>query len=235
VSDIAINEPTSKRRNGPLLTDRLCETRVAKRVKYYDRKCRGLYVSITPAGVATFSCNFTNAAGRPTSSTIGIHHPELFKVADARAKVSALKAKGGSAISEILCQQKSEANRRGVTVQRDELNATYGTVDIPARRVKKRRVINQPLSDLALEILTESMGNHDFAFAGRFGDAPLARQAMSGALKGTKHRNGKVKTPGICELLGIAPFTLHDLRRTAATMCGNLGLSESAISQCLDH
>jgi integrase len=398
VSDITINEPTAKRRNGTLLTDRLCETRVAKRIKYYDRKCRGLYVSITPAGVATFSCNFTNAAGRPTSSTIGTYHQEIFKVADARAKVSALKAKGGPAISEILCQQKSEANRRGVTVdqviaervewmktkvlkrdgemrprietwgsveshlrrfisprlgkriasevtngdiaqlsddivagefgkpstanarhmrraasamftwaagpsrgyvtaspcihldkldeeyprdrvltereigtlwhglerkdlpwdrttrlaikfalvtmlrsgellgiQRDELNPNYGTVDIPARRVKKRRVINQPLSDLALEILTESMGNHDFAFTGRFGDAPLARQAMSGALKGTRHRNGKVKSPGICALLGIKPFTPHDLRRTAATMCGNLGLSESAISQCLDH
>jgi Phage integrase family/Acyl-CoA dehydrogenase, middle domain/Acyl-CoA dehydrogenase, N-terminal domain len=120
-------------------------------------------------------------------------------------------------------------------IQRDELNPNNGTVDIPARRVKKRRVINQPLSDLALEILTESMGNHSFAFVGRFGNAPLARQAMSGALKGTKHRNGKVKTPGICELLGLKPFTPHDLRRTAATMCGNLGLSESAISQCLDH
>jgi hypothetical protein len=34
---------------------------------------------------------------------------------------------------------------------------------------------------------------------------------------------------------GLAPFTSHDLRRTAATMCGNLELSESAISQCLDH
>src|SRR6202453_5309628 len=71
-------------------------------------------------------------------------------------------------------------------IQRDELNPNYGTVDIPARRVKKRRVINQPLSDLALEILTESMGNHDFGFTGRFGDAPLARQAMSGALKGQR-------------------------------------------------
>jgi hypothetical protein len=66
-------------------------------------------------------------------------------------------------------------------------------------------------------------------------DAPLARQAMSRALKGTKHRNGRIKTPDICTLLGLAPFTPHDLRRTAATMCGNLGLSESAISQCLDH
>ena len=114
---ITINEPAAKReRKGTLLTDHLCRTRVAKRVKYYDRRCRGLYVSITPAGIATFSCNFTNAAGRPTSSKIGIHHPETFKVANARAKVSALKAKGGAAINEILAEQRSEANRCGVTV-----------------------------------------------------------------------------------------------------------------------
>jgi integrase len=114
-------------------------------------------------------------------------------------------------------------------IHRDELNAENGTVDIPARRVKKRRVINQPLSDLALEIINEAMGNYEFAFIGRFGDAPLARSAMANALRGNK------KTKGICELLGLAPFTPHDLRRTAATMCGELGLSESSIALCLDH
>jgi integrase len=123
-------------------------------------------------------------------------------------------------------------------IHRDEMNATEGTVDIPAGRVKKRRIINQPLSDLALEIMTEAMGNYEYAFTGRFGNAPLSRQVMSGALKGTKMtRNGKrvTRTPGICELLGLAPFTPHDLRRTAATMCGELGLSEAGISLCLDH
>jgi integrase len=61
---------------------------------------------------------------------------------------------------------------------------------------------------------------------------------MSGALTGTKvTKNGKriTRTPGICELLGLAPFTAHDLRRTAATMCGQLGLSGAGISLCLDH
>ncbi len=114
-------------------------------------------------------------------------------------------------------------------IHRDELNTENGTVDIPAKRVKRRRVINQPMSDLALEIITESMGNYDHGFVGRFGDAPLARSAMANALRGNK------KTKGICELLGIAPFTPHDLRRTAATMCGELGLSEAGISLCLDH
>jgi integrase len=123
-------------------------------------------------------------------------------------------------------------------IHRDELNTENSTVDIPARRVKRRRVISQPLSDLALEIIKESMGNYEYAFAGRFGDAPLSRQAMSGALTGAKvTKSGKrvTRTPGICELLGLAPFTPHDLRRTAATMCGELGLSEAGISLCLDH
>jgi integrase len=123
-------------------------------------------------------------------------------------------------------------------IHRDELNTQNGTVDISARRVKKRRVIEQPLSDLALEIIKEAMGNYEYAFTGRFGDAPLSRQAMSGALTGAKvTKSGKqvMRTPGICELLRLAPFTPHDLRRTAATMCGELGLSEAGISLCLDH
>ena len=116
-------------------------------------------------------------------------------------------------------------------IHRDELNVDNGTpsVDIPARRVKKRRVINQPLSDLALEIIKEAIGNYEYAFKGRFSDAPLARNAMASALRGTP------KTKGICALLGLARFTPHDLRRTAATMCGELGLPEADISLCLDH
>jgi hypothetical protein len=53
---------------------------------------------------------------------------------------------------------------------------------------------------------------------------------MANALRGKKG-----KTIGICELLGLEKFTPHDLRRTAATMCGELGLSEAGISLCLDH
>ncbi len=67
---------TTRARNGStILTDRMCEKRVAKRVKIYDRKCPGLYVSITTAGVATFSFKFTDPAtgkqrtGRLASTT----------------------------------------------------------------------------------------------------------------------------------------------------------------------
>jgi integrase len=393
MADTLATEPANKRpHNGSvILTDRMCERRVDKRIKMYDRKASGLYVSIIPRGTATFNFRFSSG-GKQRTAWLGHYNPETFTVEHARSRVYALKGMGGSVVAETLRQQKAQAAKWGRTVDeiieeriewmktpvrkadgeerprieswenvarqlrnfisprlgkklatevtkhdiatlsadivagqfgkpsvsnarhvrraasalfnwaaeagrdyvtaspcinlpkldeehprdrvlsedeirtlwhgldrsdlpwdrttrlalkfalvtmlrsgellpihRDELNTGNGTVDIPARRVKKRRVINQPLSDLALEIITVAMGNYAFAFAGRFGDAPLSRQAMSGALKGTK------KTPGICELLGLAPFTPHDLRRTAATMCGELGLPESGISLCLDH
>ena len=36
-------------------------------------------------------------------------------------------------------------------------------------------------------------------------------------------------------MLGLKPFTPHDLRRTAATLAGELGYSDSVIAACLDH
>jgi integrase len=389
------------RKSATILTERDCTRRVTERTKLYDKKCRGLYVSIIPTGTATFSFKFTDkATHKQRSRLLGIHSP-AFTVEDARTVVYALRNRMGEGenIAHTLRQDRMLQARQGVTVDqviaervdwmktpvlkkdgemrprietwanvashlrrfisprmgrklakevtksdiatlsndivagkfgvpsvsnarhmrraasamftwaaeagrdyvpanpcvnlpkldeenprdrvltedeirtlwhgldrkdmpwdrrtrlalkfalvtmlrsgellpihRDELNAANGTVDIPARRVKKRRVINQPLSDLAMAIVKESMGNYDYAFSGRFGDAPLSRQAMSGALCGTKRKDGTVKTPGICALLGIAPFTPHDLRRTAATICGELeGVSEAAISLCLDH
>jgi integrase len=391
-----ITEPVSKRARSSsvILTDRLCEKRVAKRVKIYDRKVSGLYISITTAGVATFSAKIVNpATGKQDTHWLGVYNPETLTVEHARSKVYALKAMDPAARVEQMRQRKVQQAKRGTTVDaiieeriewmkvpvkkpdgemrprieswenvashlrrflsprlgkkiagevtkhdiatlsndivagklggkasvsnarhmrraasglfnwaaeagrdyvsaspcvnlpkldeehprdrvlsedeirtlwhgldredmpwdrktrlalkfalvtmlrsgellpihRDEINAENGTVDIPAKRVKRRRVVSQPLSDLALEIINEAMGNYEFAFVGRFGDAPLSRSSMHNALRGNK------KTKGICELLGLAPFTPHDLRRTAATMCGELGLPESGISLCLDH
>src|SRR4029077_3637675 len=66
---------------------------------------------------------------------------------------------------------------------------------------------------------------------------PIHRKAMAAALRGTKHETHKTKTktPGLCELLGLKPFTPHDLRRTAATLAGDLGFDDAAIAKCLDH
>ena len=77
-----------------VLTDRMCEKRVAKRAKIYDRKCPGLYVSITTAGVATFSLKFTDPeTGKQRTGWLGVYNPETFAVEDARSKVYGLRAR----------------------------------------------------------------------------------------------------------------------------------------------
>jgi hypothetical protein len=109
---------TKRARNSSvILTDRMCEKRVAKRVKIYDRKCPGLYGSVTTAGVATFSFKFTDpATGKQRTGWLGVYNPETFTVEHARSKVYGLKGMGGTAAVESFRQQKAQAAKLGVTV-----------------------------------------------------------------------------------------------------------------------
>jgi integrase len=398
-------EPTGKRaRNSSVvLTDRMCEKRVAKRVKIYDRKCPGLYVSIIPAGVATFSFKFTDPeTGRQRTGWLGIYNPETFAVEDARNRVYGLRGTGATALAETFRDRKVQQAKKGKTVgeiieervdwmktpvrkpdgelrprieswanvashlrrflspqlgkkiarevtkhdiatlsndivagkhgvpsvanarhmrraasglfnwaaeagrdyvtaspcvhlpkldpehprtrvlseeeirifwhgldrndlpwdrktrlalkfelvtmlrsgellaaHRDELfdlDGEHPRFDVPLKRVKKRRVIQQPLSDLAVEIIREAFSDdkQQYVFASPLGDMPMNRKVMAVALRGTRHK-GKVKTLGICALLGLRRFTPHDLRRTAATLAGDLGFDDAWIAKCLDH
>src|SRR6202163_2500878 len=105
------------RNSSVILTDRMCEKRVAKRVKIYDRKCPGLYVSITTAGAATFSFKFTDPeTGKQRTGWLGVYNPETFTVENARSSVYALKARGGAAVAETLRQQKGRKRKQGKTV-----------------------------------------------------------------------------------------------------------------------
>src|SRR5262245_11180736 len=71
-----------------ILTDRYCEKRVTERTKIYDRKCPGLYVSITMSGVATFSFRYTDRqTGKQKTVWLGVYIPELFTVEHARTAV----------------------------------------------------------------------------------------------------------------------------------------------------
>jgi len=63
---------------------------------------------------------------------------------------------------------------------------------------------------------------------------PMNRRGMATALRGKRYRD-KARMPGICALLGMKPFTPHDLRRTAATLAGDLGFDDAWIAKCLDH
>ena len=41
--------------------------------------------------------------------------------------------------------------------------------------------------------------------------------------------------PGFCVLLGLKPFTPHDIRRTAAALDGDLGSDDAWIAKCLEQ
>jgi integrase len=400
---------TSITKRGTILTNRMCEQRVIKRTKKYDRKCPGLYASIIPAGTATLYFKFTDkATGKQRSVQLGVYNPETFTVEDARSKVYAMKALDPAALVEQLHQTKTAKGTHGKAVaeiielriewmktkelkadgemrprieswentashlrrlvkpalgrkiaqdltrqdiaqlsndivdgkhgkpsasnarhmrravsglyrwageagrdyvpetcrpcfnlpklpkehtrkrvlneneirtlwhgldrndlpwdrrtrlaikfelvtmlrtgelrsaHRDELIGLDGDTSllrVPAKRVKKRRVIEQPLSDLAVEIIKEALASDDQQFIFEspvYPGQPIHRIALATALRGIKHEKNKDKSKkaGLCELLGLKPFTPHDLRRTAATLAGELGFSEAAIAKCLDH
>ena len=403
--DITTTEPASKRaRNSSVvLIDRMCEKRVTKRVKIYDRKCPGLYVSITSAGVATFSFKFTDpATGKQRTGWLGVYNPETFAVEDARSRVYGLRGTGAAALAGTFRDRKLQQAKKGKTVDeviaeridwmktpvrkpdgemrprieswenvashlwrflsprlgkklvgevtkhdiatlsndlvagklgvpsvanarhmrraasglfnwaaeagrdyvtaspcvnlpkldpehprtrvlseeeirtfwhgldRDnlpwnrktclalkfelvtmlrsgellgahrnelfDLDGDNPRFEVPLKRVKKRRVIQQPLSDLAVEIIREALigEKQRHVFASPLGDMPMNRKVMATALRGTRSK-GKVKTTGICALLDLKPFTPHDLRRTAATLAGDLGFDDAWIAKCLDH
>ena len=116
-TNVTTSTTTRKRNAAVILTDRMCEKRVSKRVKIYDRKCRGLYVSIIPAGVATFAFKFTDpAAGKQRTVTLGTYNPETFRVEDARSKAYALKGKGAATLVAKMHQNQVGKGKHGKTV-----------------------------------------------------------------------------------------------------------------------
>jgi integrase len=116
-------------------------------------------------------------------------------------------------------------------------NTPTPVLRVPMKFVKKRRVIEQPLNSLAVEIVDEACRSHnrDVIFSPRASDpdAVLGRSALNQALRG--RRTKKNPRVGICQLLGMKDFTPHDLRRTAASLCGDLQISDAEIAKCLDH
>ncbi|MET4090593.1 integrase arm-type DNA-binding domain-containing protein [Bradyrhizobium sp. S3.5.5] len=119
-------------------------------------------------------------------------------------------------------------------------NALY---DMPPGRVKKDRAVLVPLSDVAAAIVDEAIADEEqeVLFPSKFGDGstPIARASISQALSGKKFGkmvgDKKEDRPGIREFLGMAHFTAHDLRRTAATIARRAGAPRADVKAMLDH
>ena len=137
------------------------------------------------------------------------------------------------------------------------LGTPFAHIRIPLDRVKKRRVIIQPLSTLAQEIVREAMalpGDQSIVFKTVTG-IKLSQNSMRQALAGYSRRGrGKlarnmadrrtmkgrkvteeIRIPGLCEIIGLDKCTPHDLRRSGASLAYALGCRKTAIADCLDH
>lgn len=113
--------------------------------------------------------------------------------------------------------------RRGEigSLEWSEVNLEQRQIELPASRTKAKRAHIVPLTELALEQLPGRREGYPHVF-GR-----LPGAGFSGWSKGRVQLN---------ERLGdIPPFCLHDLRRTAATGMGDLGIADDIITRVLNH
>jgi len=126
---------------------------------------------------------------------------------------------------------------------------------IPKCRVKKRRDVIVPLNALAVSIAREaicedeqtavfttwrrSAADPDTVQSKPAGPppppTPLTRDALAAALNGRAAKGKKSARRGIREFLGLAHFTPHDLRRTAATIARRGGARREDVKALLDH
>ena len=137
----------------------------------------------------------------------------------------------GSALRERLASNSATAKGN---ILHEATKRPSGTISDAAIRIPIQ------IDALQVEIIKEALECDDQQFVFEspvYHGQPIHRTAMATALRGTKHETNpdKTKTPGLCELLGLILFTPHDLRRTAATLAGELGFSDSVIAKCLDH
>ena len=121
-----------------------------------------------------------------------------------------------------------------------DLGTNTARFRVPLKRVKKRRSLIVPLSDLAQEIVNEAIslkdGKAPYVFPGKVDGEPIDSKTLGNAVRGfTDPKTGKVIRQGIWKVLGMKPWTPHDLRRTSASLARGLGIPKWKIAQCLDH
>ena len=125
--------------------------------------------------------------------------------------------------------------------RRDEVaHAAWSEIDIekklwiiPAERAKNRRAHTVPLSDQAIEVLkvlprfTRKPGSKDFLFSG--GNTPPSGFGRA------KQRLDKEVSKLLKDAEPIAPFVLHDLRRSVASGMARIGTVLHVIERCMNH
>jgi integrase len=105
-------------------------------------------------------------------------------------------------------------------LQWDEINFDKGVIELPPHRVKNGRRHTVPMSSAVRTILEQRDQSGKFVF-GRSGS-----RGFSGWSWCKEH---------LYEVLGFSDFTIHDLRRSAATGMAEIGIQPHIIEAVLNH
>lgn len=158
----------------------------------------------------------------------GLDHPD---VPCSRSIALALKF-------ELVTMLRTKEFLQATRSEAKALGSNDAQLHVPMKRVKSRNIIVRPLNTLAQEIVAEALQIDDggeYIFKGKFAALPLDEKTLGHAARGRIDKKGKVVRQGIYKFLGMKPWTPHDLRRTAATLAGDLGFTDAEIARCLDH
>lgn len=107
-----------------------------------------------------------------------------------------------------------------------EIDRASGWWTIPAARSKNGLEHRVPLSRLALGVLARAAevgGGSGFMFPGRDPARHIDHNVIGHALRRAREQSG------------LAPFTAHDLRRTAATRMASAGVPRVVVGKILNH
>ncbi|OSI21196.1 tyrosine-type recombinase/integrase [Bradyrhizobium canariense] len=119
------------------ITVRMCESKVTRQTKHFDKECPGLYVQITRTCPATFYLRYTCAILKQRRYyRIGLYHPELLSIENAR--IEAMKLKVRVSRGEDIFQSRrqataQQAKQSGISV--DQMITEYITwMQTPVRK-----------------------------------------------------------------------------------------------------
>jgi integrase len=113
----------------------------------------------------------------------------------------------------------------------DELDRTAATWTIPAARAKNGKVHIVPLPETALQLLDERAGGQGWPSVGHV-LTTTGRTPVSGISKAKAALDDLVVTGSA---LPMAPWRLHDIRRTVATGLQRLGVRFEVTEAVLNH
>jgi integrase len=115
-------------------------------------------------------------------------------------------------------------------MQRTELSDDLATLRLPGARTKNGRGIDIPLPPLVREILESLPEDGPFVFSTN------GKTAVSGFSKYKARLDALMLDEAAKDNVAtIAPWRLHDLRRTCATGMANIGVMPHIIEACLNH